>query len=170
MKVQGPTGVAGAAFPGARTLAGVLPDDWLRSRFSKYVSGAPTANGCLLWLGTLNGKGYGLFSIHRFGTVRASRIAWLLVHGPIPPGLVIDHLCRNRRCVNPGHLRVVSNRENVLCGNGSAAVRHRQTECLRGHELSGANVYVGPDGTRECRICKRQRLRAWRSRAKESGT
>lgn len=74
--------------------------------------------------------------------------------GPIPEGLVIDHLCRNRGCVNPDHLEAVTQRENILRGEGLAAANARKTHCPKGHPYSGENLYVVPSsGRRQCRIC-----------------
>lgn len=101
-----------------------------------------------------NGQGY--LRLGRDG-VMAHRVFYEDAKGPIPDGLTLDHLCRNRACINPDHLEAVSNRVNVLRGDGSAARRARQTECVRGHALAGANLYVTALGFRQCVECKRQR-------------
>lgn len=64
---------------------------------------------------------------------RAHRVAWEIANGPIPDGLVIDHLCGIPRCVNPSHLELVTFRENVLRGNSISAQYARSTECANGH-------------------------------------
>jgi hypothetical protein len=74
--------------------------------------------------------------------------------GPIPDGLVLDHLCRVRNCVRPEHLEVVTFRENVLRGEGSSANRARQTHCYKGHLLEGENVYTPHNGKRGCKTCR----------------
>ena len=72
---------------------------------------------CWLWTGALTGKGYGSFGqTPPGGSVLAHRFAYIREFGAIPDGLVIDHLCRERRCVNPAHLEAVTNRENVVRG------------------------------------------------------
>lgn len=84
---------------------------------------------------------------------RAHRVAYELLVGPIPEGLVLDHLCRVRHCVNPDHLEPVTKRENERRGKcGELFVRVRT--CLRGHELSASNVYMwGNPPRRYCRKC-----------------
>jgi len=83
-------------------------------------------------------------------TLAAHRASYEAFVGPIPCGLVIDHLCRNTRCVNPQHLEAVTNRENLL----RAARARYKTHCPKGHQLSGENLYVWR-GTRICRSCNR---------------
>lgn len=116
---------------------------------------------CWPWMLRLN-RGYGEVGlVGRFYHVRPHRVAYELLVGPIPDGLVIDHLCRNRSCCNPAHLEPVTVGENIrrgLSGNGS------KTHCLYGHPFSGDNLisFRESDGSgfgRACRICKRRRDR-----------
>lgn len=105
--------------------------------------------GCHEWIGAKSSGGYGQLSIDgRRHYVH--RLAYELANGKIPAGLVIDHLCRNRACINPGHLETVTNEENVRRGS----VR---TECLRGHEYNASNTYVRRNGWRVCRVCAREK-------------
>ena len=93
------------------------------------------------------------------------RLAYELEIGPIPAGLEIDHLCRVRNCVNPAHLEPVTHAENIRRGTGPLAENARKTECVHGHPLEGANLYVRPgDGHRQCRACNTARSAAWRAR------
>ncbi len=112
--------------------------------------------GCWLWLGRKESKGYGQFECKGIFNV-AHRFAYELLLGPIPEGLTLDHLCRNRACVNPAHLEPISNRENILRGNGLTARYARQTHCLRGHPFDLFNTHFRPDGRRRCRRCVRER-------------
>lgn len=115
---------------------------------------APDLGPCWLWLAAKN-KGYGCFGVTG-KMVLAHRYAYELAIGPIPSGLTIDHLCRTPSCVNPAHLEPVTHRENVLRGVGPTAQQARKTHCLPGgHPLSGDNLYLRPNGKRECRTCRR---------------
>lgn len=127
---------------------------WLerRSWWRDVDIGAPGA--CWPWVKSTASHGYG--QTWDGTTVRlAHRVAWTLVRGAIPDGMTIDHTCRNRRCCNPAHLRLLSNVENAT-DNGQG----RKTHCPRGHEYAGANLYVGPQGDRRCRECARIHSRA----------
>lgn len=134
-----------------------------------------SADGCWNWTGSRNWKGYGFFKVTNPPpeaglSVGAHRIAYLMLVGPIPDGLQLDHLCRNRACVRPEHLEPVTNRENWNRGNTPSAVHARKTHCHVGHPLSGDNLYVAPaNGMRVCVTCRTARRRAWRQRRVEAG-
>jgi hypothetical protein len=115
---------------------------------------------CWFWTGRYNGFGYGLVGSHATQKV-AHRMVYEFLVGPVPEGLTLDHLCRNRPCVNPAHLEPVAFRENVLRGVGPTAENARKTHCRHGHELAGENLLmVGPEHTRrECRACDLARAR-----------
>lgn len=96
--------------------------------------------------------------------VSAHRVVWEHFRGPIPAGLVIDHLCRNRACQNPDHMRIVSPHENTLAVGSLALPKLNadKTCCIRGHALVGGNVYTDQtSGKRYCRLCRRERQRKW---------
>lgn len=141
-------------------------------RFLAKVQVGETPDDCWLWTGHRH-RGYGQFNA---GTrtaagnqkpVGAHRWSYEHYCGPIPTGLVIDHLCEVRECVNPAHLEVVTNAENIA----RKFRRLRPTHCLRGHAWTPENTYAyGPAG-RKCRRChaddERERHRAKRAYRKE---
>jgi hypothetical protein len=127
------------------------------------------ADACWIWPWSRNHKGYG--SAHFRGkTTGAHRAAYELLIGPIPDGLVIDHLCRTPACVNPSHMEPVTSRENIMRGECYAAQNARKTHCMHGHELTGENLYVRRDGKRQCIICRREISRRHRSKSSAKET
>jgi hypothetical protein len=130
-------------------------------RFLRLVS---IGDGCWEWLGSRHGKGYGHFAVRGTTTrMKAHRYSYELFRGPIPEGMTLDHLCRNRSCVNPSHLEPVTNRENILRGEGLAARCARQTHCKYGHPFDEANTVV-TKRQRICRTCHRRNGRAGAAR------
>jgi hypothetical protein len=111
-------------------------------------------SGCWLWLGAM-ASGYGTFLVNGKMT-GAHRVAWQLYRGEISEGLFICHSCDVPSCVNPGHLFVGSNTDNQRDALNKG--RHpltSKTHCSNGHPLSGANLYIRPNGQRQCRACNR---------------
>lgn len=127
----------------------------LEQRFWKNVNVRPTTDECWLWQGPLRRDGYA--GIRAFGSNwLAHRVAYALVVSSPERELTLDHLCRNKACVNPWHLEQVTLKANILRGGNACARWARTTQCPRGHERGDANRYRGD---RSCLTCKRQRER-----------
>lgn len=112
-------------------------------RFWLNVEGADNPAACWGWQGVKIPTGYGQLCVEG-KMVGAHRLAYEILVGPIPEGLVIDHTCRNTGCVNPAHMEPVTNKENVLRGVGVTAENARKTHCSDGHELTPENTYTKP--------------------------
>lgn len=126
-------------------------------RFNEKIKYLP--NGCHEWTADSGNSGYGRFWVAGTQKALAHRWAYEYHVGPIPDGLVIDHLCRHKLCVNPEHLEAVTMSENVLRGEGPAkrsAMRFKATHCKNGHEYTPENtVYKGKKTVvRVCRTCQ----------------
>lgn len=138
--------------------------DWVQRLWDKvYVS-----PDCWEWFGPVHTKGYGLLKVD--GATRlAHRLSYEMLVGPIPEGLVIDHLCRVTHCVNPDHLEAVTQRENIRRGVNPAAASMSKEHCTAGHEFTPENTYVPPKrpNRRQCKACQRSRVHAHNQRKKE---
>ena len=139
--------------------------DPIKNFFSKIKK---TKTRCWEWTAKISKKtGYGIYSIYEHPRriyYLAHRFSYIFHKGIIQKGKVIDHLCKNRLCVNPNHLEAVSLRENILRGNGFAATNHKKKHCLKGHEFTKQNTYITPDGRRQCRKCLNARSKNHRNR------
>ena len=139
-------------------------------------SGGPTA--CHPWMGhTVYGYGHIMAEDQR--DIGAHVYAWIRTHGPVPPGLEVDHQCHNdsdcvggrdcphRRCCNVAHLRLSTRVQNVTAGRSPAASAKRQlekTHCPQNHPYDEANTYIAPNGGRLCRTCRAESRRAYEGR------
>lgn len=122
----------------------MIPTDPAVVRYAAKVRLADS--GCVEWIGARSGGGYG--QVRSQGRQRmAHRVAYEQLVGPVPDGLDLDHLCRNRACVNVLHLEPVTRAENIRRG-----VRYSDDECNRGHAVA-EHGYVSSQGKRRCRIC-----------------
>jgi hypothetical protein len=114
-----------------------------------------TETGCWQWT-RAKSNGYGQLMTEGRHWM-AHRYTYTHLVGPIPEGLDLDHLCRNRACVNPEHLEPVTHRENVLRGMSPAALRARSTHCKNGHLFDESTTVLNAKGQRTCRICNNEK-------------
>lgn len=124
--------------------------------FARYTT---TADGCWISDYSVGSHGYSQIGWQEGGELRmitGHRAAWIAVNGSIDEGLTVDHICRVRRCINPAHLRLLSNVDNAR-DNGYSS----RTHCVHGHEYTPGNTYSPPSNPthRRCRTCAQARNR-----------
>lgn len=119
----------------------------------RFLSKVQITQYCWIWKGGKFESGYGYFN-YNYKLVRSHRMSYMLFKGKIPEELQLDHLCRNKLCVNPQHLEAVTQRINNLRSNSFSGVNARKTHCKRGHKLSGSNLLINKKGFRNCRKCE----------------
>jgi hypothetical protein len=140
----------------------------IKDRFYRRVK-LPDENGCMNWEGATNGRGYGQLQVKR-KNLYAHRLSYMLMVGPIPDDLVLDHLCRNRRCCNPLHLEPVTVSTNTIrgvIGEKNTARAAAQTKCKHGHPRTRENTLRRGTAYSGCRVCANERDRARYKREKE---
>ncbi len=148
-----------------KTIMKSLPTETQKQLFVAKIAKNFNNQGCWRWTGKIaKDTGYGHLAAHSKEYQKnryflAHRFAYEFIgNKSIPIGLTIDHLCKNRWCVNPSHLEAVTLKENILRGDSFCAINARKTHCKRGHPLSGDNLYIHPTrGRRHCKACA-----AWR--------
>ena len=162
------------------TRISAIPTNYIESVVARIKArGIESSGGCIEWSVSTDRYGYGQISVLDQDRSRRStgahRAAWLALVGPIPVQLEIDHLCRNRRCINVKHMELVTTAENTRRQDhsrkkGRSGARTLATECVRGHAFDAGNTarYVGKDGY-ERRVCISCRNESNRRRGKSRG-
>jgi len=134
---------------------------------ARFFAKVRQVGDCWLWTASQDQSGYGLFSGRPGGASIRSHI-WAYEHliGERPPGLELDHLCRNRACVNPYHLDPVPGYINWLRGEAPSRINRAKSQCKRGHEFTEQNTYIQRNGSRRCETCMADHRRAYEIRKK----
>lgn len=137
----------------------------LTDRFWNKVN---KTNYCWKWIAYINSAGYGKFYLNGKAEL-AHRVSYEYTKGEIPQGLDLDHLCRNRNCVNPEHLEAVTHQENMRRGIAGflGGIRNsNKTHCPQGHEYNEENTYIRPNRDRGCKTCNRIGVNQYNRRKK----
>lgn len=146
--------------------------DKLPKRFrDKFIINKDT--DCWEWKAEITHDGYGRYC-YKYRRYMSHRFSYEIMIGPIPEGLQIDHLCRNRSCCNPEHLEAVTCKENLSRGLGcmpgvivSANKRKAKIHCKYSHEFTPENTYTYKN-KRSCKICNCRRVKESQLRKKNS--
>ncbi len=131
----------------------------IESKMDRYTNVMP--DGCWEWSRYINTNGYGVVYIGG-RNFYAHRASYTRFHGEIPAGLVIDHLCRNTKCLNPEHLEPVTDQENYLRGEAPGAAAQREGACRRGHPRAEYGRTYGP--RTQCAACAAINMAAYKAR------
>lgn len=136
--------------------------EWMKSQTVAVPCPMPVLAGdCWIWRRAKTVDGYGRISIHGRDVV-AHRAMFEIVNGPVACWLTLDHLCRNRACINPAHQEPVTQQVNIERGFSPSAVAHREMVCQRGHPLTPSS------GRMRCKVCLAARQRDWYARHRKS--
>ena len=135
--------------------------DVMTTILAPFMAKVEKTEDCWLWRGSILRNGYGQF--YSGGPYLAHRYSYEVHKGPIPNGLVIDHLCRVRHCVNPDHLEAVTQSINLLRGKTLNASEVTRMFCPSGHPYSETNTRIYR-GRRHCKACEAPRMRRYRMR------
>ncbi len=155
-----------------RSLTKLSEEERAARTLTRFMEKVRVTDGCWEWLGHKDKEGYGQFSVgsrtdNSRRTVLAHKFHYELLNGPIPSGFELDHTCRNRGCVRPDHLEVVTPKVNIQRGE-TGKWQGKRTHCPQGHLFDEANTYRPPSGRgRYCRICNREYSRRYRENKKK---
>ena len=137
-----------------------------KKTLDRFWSKVKKTDYCGKWTASKDSRGYGRFRFNK-KMIKAYRFSYELFNKPIQKDLQIDHLCRNTSCVNPDHLEVVTQKENMKRGIAWDYQRNK-TCCPKGHEYSKENTYLSPNGKRNCIECRKMaKKRHYRSHRRE---
>lgn len=142
------------------TLARPIPE-LTNKDLRKFLVRINFGNKCWYWKGGKKEKGYGEFFVQR-DYYLAHRVSYEIFRKEkIPLDMVIDHLCKNKSCVIPSHLEVVTAKENCFRGTFGSAINSKKTHCIRDHEFTKGNTYYTKIGYRGCRLCRTKYMRLY---------
>lgn len=130
----------------------------------------PGPNGCVLWTGTIDHKGYGSCHIHGH-TVMAHKLIYEALVKVVPDGHQLHHTCSNKNCVNPDHLELMTPADHAKTPGHPSQVNAAKTHCSNGHEFTEENTYWRQDrpGSRLCKECRKEGLSRWRQKQQDRG-
>lgn len=128
----------------------------------RFMFRVEKTDSCWNWTGRVS-RGYSVFTIGKL-TILGHRYIYRHFKGDIPDGLTIDHLCKNKLCVNPDHLEPVTMRENLARSNSISSVNRAKTHCPNNHPYDDRNTLFAKDGSRICKECAYKRHREWSKR------
>lgn len=139
---------------------GPLP---IKERFYSRIN---KTDGCWLWTAGLSDKGYGVLSVNN-KSIGAHRISYEIHNGPIPKGMFVCHACDNPPCVNPEHLFLGTNSDNIkdALKKGLLKIPEKKPFCKRGHAMVPGNLYFRPKGYRACKACMIYRVKKAKRKA-----
>ena len=132
----------------------------------RFWSKVDKTDSCWNWTACKSLHGYGGFQLNDKWRI-AHRVSYEDKNGKIPEGIVIDHLCKNKSCVNPVHLEAVTQKENIMRGTWFASLNAKKTHCPKGHEFTPENTISYKRKTwiqRQCRICHNTNCVNYRAR------